>query len=167
MIHEIYSNSYKFSFGTTKSLYHFFIAEITDGNNPFTLFIFPSNHNSPKKRNFGISEIWASFHSFIKTKIATAIGKSKLVQTFFMSDGDKFKTNLRFGNSMPALRNVDLKRSFDSLIAVSGSQIISIFGNDLFKSASTKISYHCNQMFVKVFVVHTISNNITNKIPSS
>jgi hypothetical protein len=92
----------------------------------------------------------------MRIKTATAIDKSKLVQTFLMSDGAKFNTNLRFGNSIPALRKVALKRSFDSLIAASGSQIISILGNDLFKSASTKISYPCNQMFVKVFVVQII-----------
>jgi hypothetical protein len=40
-----------------KSLYHFLIAEITDGKSPFTLFIVPSNPNSPKNKNFEISEI--------------------------------------------------------------------------------------------------------------
>ena len=152
----MYSNSYKLSFGMIKSLYHFLIAEITDGKSQFTLFIVPSNHSSQKNKNFEISVICGSFHSLIRIKTATPIGKSKLVQTFLISDGDKFKTNLRFGKSIPALRNVALKRSLDSLMAASGSQIISILGKDLFKSASTKISCPCNPMFVKVFVVRTI-----------
>jgi hypothetical protein len=103
----------------------------------------------------------------MRINTATAIDKSKLVQTFFISDGAKFKTNLRFGNSIPALRNVALRRSLDSLIAASGSQIISMLGKDLFKSASTKISYPCSQMFVKVFVVRIISSKISNKISLS
>jgi len=72
--------------------------------------------------------------------MATAMDKSKLVPTFFMSDGAKFSINLRWGRSIPELRNVDLRRSLDSFIAASGSQIISMFGRDLLESASTKIS---------------------------
>ena len=70
------------------------------------------------------------------------MGKSKLVPTFLMSEGERFKTIFLLGSWMPALRNVPLKRSFDSLIAASGNQTISIVGNDLLESASTIISCH-------------------------
>lgn len=72
------------------------------------------------------------------------MGKSKLVPTFLISDGDKLRTIFLLGNWMPALRNVALKRSLDSLIAASGNQTISIVGNDLLESASTIISCPCN-----------------------
>gem|GEM_PF-2882372 len=81
-----------------------------------------------------------------------AIGKSKLVPTFLISDGARFNTILRCGRSIHTLRNVALIRSFDSLIAASGSQIISIVGSDLLASASTSIGNHCN---------HTVANVCT------
>jgi len=78
----------------------------------------------------------------MRNNIATAIGRSKLVQTFLISEGDKFKTIFLLGNWMPTLRKVALKRSLDSLMAASGNQTISMVGNDLLESASTMISCH-------------------------
>gem|GEM_PF-3515830 len=73
-----------------------------------------------------------------------------------ISDGAKFNTNFLFGSLIPTLRKVALSLSLDSLIAASGSHIISIFGSDLLQSASTKTSYHSNHTFAKVFVLLTI-----------
>jgi hypothetical protein len=156
LIHEIYSSSYRLSFGIKKSLYHFFIADITEGSNQFTLLIVQSNPSSQKNKNLSISLICAMFHSWIRMYMAIAMDRSKLVPTFFMSDGAKFNINFWRGRFIQALRNVDLRRSLDSFMAVSGNHIISMFGRDLFESASTTISCHCNQMFIKVFVVRTI-----------
>jgi hypothetical protein len=76
-----------------------------------------------------------------QNKSATAIGRSKLVPTFLISEGARFKINFLLGIVIPTFLNVALILSLDSLIAASGSQIISIEGIELFASASTTISY--------------------------
>jgi hypothetical protein len=103
---------------------------MTEGKSQFTLLIEPSNPNSPKNNESCISQICAILPSFSSINSATAIGKSKLVPTFLISEGDKFNINLRFGNLTQILRNDALKRSLDSLIAASGNPMISIFGKD-------------------------------------
>jgi len=116
------------------------MALITEDNNQFTRFTLPSNHSSPKKRYSVCGKEILS--SKIRNNIATAIGRSKLVPTFLISEGERFKTIFLLGSLMPALRKVPLKRSLDSLIAASGSQTISMVGNDLLESASMMISCH-------------------------
>jgi hypothetical protein len=128
------------------------IADITDGSNQFTLFTDPSNHNSQKNREFFIISWLLILFSYMSNNIATVIGRSKLVQIFFMSLGARFNIIFLLGRSIHILRNVALILSFDSLMAVSGSQIISILGRDLFESASTIISNHCNHKFVNVLI---------------
>jgi len=101
--------------------------------------------------------------SVISNNIATAIGKSKLVQIFLISLGAKFRIIFLLGSCVDILRNVALILSLDSLIAASGNHIISIPGRALLESASTVISNHCNHKLVKVLILCIIVfNNILN-----
>ncbi len=134
---------------------------MTDGSNPLTLLIDPSNHSSQKYKysSFG-KEILSSK---ISKSIATAIGRSKPVPTFLISDGDRLRTIFLLGSKIPALRKVALKRSFDSLIAASGSPTISIVGNDLLESASTVISCHSSPTLAYVltfWIIYTLIQNL-------
>ncbi len=123
---------------------------MTDGRSPFTLLICQSRPNSPKnKYSCGINGILSSK---IKNNIATAIGRSKLVPIFLISEGDKLRTIFLLGRGMPALRNVALKRSLDSLIAASGNPTISMVGKDLLESASTIISCHSSPTLAYVLI---------------
>jgi hypothetical protein len=63
--------------------------------------------------------------------MATAIGKSNLVQIFFISEGAKFKTILYGGRVIQIFLKVALILSLDSFIAASGKPTISIQGKDL------------------------------------
>lgn len=81
------------------------------------------------------------------------MGTSKLVPTFLISDGARLRTILRWGRSMPTLRNVALMRSLDSLMAASGRPIISIIGSDLLLSTSTCISNHSKPMVANVLIL--------------
>jgi len=83
--------------------------------------------------------------SKITSNKATAIGTSNLVPTFFKSEGARFKINFLAGMLIQRFLKVALILSFASLIAASGSPIISIEGIELLLSASTKISNPCNQ----------------------
>jgi len=97
----------------------------------------PSRPSSPKNKL--LSKISATFQvgDSMRRNIAVAIGTSNLVHTFFISEGARFSTILRGGRSTHVLRNDALILSFDSLMAASGSQIISIVGSALFASTST------------------------------
>ncbi|MEI8252237.1 MAG: hypothetical protein WCG25_00440 [bacterium] len=76
-----------------------------------------------------------------------------------MSLGARFKIIFLLGRSTAILRNVALILSLDSLIAASGSHIISIPGKDLLESASIVISNHCKPKFVNVLIFWIILKN--------
>jgi len=97
-------------------LYPCFKLAITEGNIQVTLLILPSNQSSQKNNESSIKELFLRTQSLIITKMATAIGRSNLVQTFLISDGDKFKIILRGGKSIHTFLKTDLSLSFDSLI---------------------------------------------------
>lgn len=147
----MYSSSYKLSYGTKKYLYHFFFALITIGKSPSILFTCPSRPSSPKNKPSSINLLW--MFPYIVQNMATAIGKSKLVPFFLISDGDKLSTNFTFGILIQSVRSADFILSLDSFMIVSGSHIISIPGRDLLVPASIMISYHTSHMFVKVFIL--------------
>jgi hypothetical protein len=74
-----------------------------------------------------------------------------------VSDGERLRTNFLLGKMMPTLRKVALNLSLDSLMAASGSQMISMVGNALLESASTIISYHCNPKLANVLTLGIIA----------
>lgn len=142
IISGIDSISETFSSGTKNIVHHCLIAVSTEGSNHCTFFIDQSSHNSQKKTPFSIISKVVSDSCEITLYIATAMGTSNLVPIFLMSDGARFITIFLGGRSIPQCLNVALILSFDSLIAASGSQIISIVGNDLFESTSILIRCH-------------------------
>jgi len=93
------------------------------------------------------------FQSCVSNNIAIAIGRSKRVPTFFVSEGARFSTIFFLGISSSQLRNVPLILSFASLIDASGKPIISIVGRALFVSASIVIFCAVSQIFVYVHIV--------------
>lgn len=130
-------------------VYHFFIAAITAGSKPFTLLTDPSNHSSPK--NSVLSNISVLYkYSLIRKSIAAAMGRSNCVPTFLISDGARLSIILCGGSLIARLRKVARRRSLDSLIAASGSQMISIVGIALLLSASIVISNHSSPNVVNV-----------------
>jgi hypothetical protein len=156
LIHLIYFNSCRLSYGIKKFWYHFQIADITDGSIQLTFFSAPSSHNSQTKTDLSRIDSFSMFHLFIINNIANAIGRSNLVHIFLISDGDKFNIIFLDGKVIPIFLNVHLILSLDSFIAASGSHMISMFGKDLLLSTSTVISYHSKPIFVMVFTLKII-----------
>lgn len=81
------------------------------------------------------------------------MGRSKLVPDLRISDGERLRINLRGGMSIALFLKADLIRSFDSFIIISGSQIISIVGNDLFVATSIVISCPMSHSMAYVFIL--------------
>lgn len=149
----MYSSSYIFSAGTTKSLYHALLAAMTIGSNPLILLSSPSSHTSPKNSHSSRSCTLVAFSPMIDHIKATVIGMSKLVPDLRISDGERLSINLRGGISKLQILSADLIRSLDSLIIASGSHIISIVGNDLLVPISMMISWPISPSIVYVFTL--------------
>ena len=156
IISGIYSNSKLFSAGIKNSFRPCLFADKTEGNNPLILLTLPSNPNSQKKSPLFKLSSWYSLVSKVKIKRERAMGRSNQVPTFLISLGARLRINFLFGNSIPQFLKVPLILSFDSLIVISGSPIISIHGNDLLLSASMVISCPISPRFVNVLMNCTI-----------
>lgn len=88
------------------------------------------------------------------------MGRSNCVHTFLISDGARLRTIFFVGRTILRLRNVARIRSFDSLIAASGNQIISMVGIALFASASIVISCHERPKVASVFTSACVIENM-------
>ena len=114
--------SFVFSIGTITLLILSFLASIHIGKIPFTLFIVPSNDNSPIKI---VSSKEVCLICSLQIKIPIAIGKSNEEPSFFISAGARFITIRLLKNSYPEFFIEVLTRSFDSLTLISGKPTIS------------------------------------------
>jgi hypothetical protein len=93
-----------------------------------------------------------SFSKLKRQSRATAIGRSNLVHTFLMSEGDRLTMIFFGGSCMPTFLNAALILSLASLMAASGSQMISMVGSALFASASIVILCACNHLLAYVTI---------------
>lgn len=130
-ISGIYLISSTLSPGTKKCLYPSLYAERTDGSTHETAFIVPSSHSSPINILVAHNHLTDELDGHSRMKRAVARARSNLVHDFLRSEGERFKIILRGGIATQIRLNTDFILSFDSLIAWSGSHIISMPGKAL------------------------------------
>lgn len=138
------------SLGIQNCLYHSLIAARTPANTPSVVFIDQSNPSSQK--NIVCEKNSSCTGCMCKSK-AVAIAKSKILPVFLVSDGARFMINLFGGISTSQCLNTERKRSFDSFMLLSGSQMISIAGSHLQLSTSIFISLLHQLCGINVLIV--------------
>ena len=125
-----------FAAGTITSFIPISLIPVTKGKTPLMLLNVPSSDNSPKKAVFSIEFCSTKPAS---AKIPIAIGKSKLVPSFFISAGAKFTITFITGKVKPEFLTAERTLSRASLTAASGNPTIATLGSEFEKSTSTSI----------------------------
>ena len=128
--------SFSFSLGTIKYLIPSFTPAATAPKTPRTGRTPPESSSSP------ITIVRTSLNTLtplciLLIKTESAMGRSKLLPSFFKSAGLKLINILACGNSNSELRIATFILSFASFTALPGKPTISMTGKPILKSAST------------------------------
>lgn len=132
------------------------------GRTPLILLLLPSKPSSPANIEVLTISLKCALSHRIWSNSHVAIGISKRVPDFLMSDGAIFIMNFIGGISTSHWRNDARRRSLDSFTVLSASHIISIVGNDLLLSICIVISLHETQSGTMVLTSMLIWNSYIN-----